>query len=214
MMHITEDVQVKLNLEIDLIYPDGQVAEHHRSHNIITNTGRLFMAEVITPATLAGASFTRHNDEVVRYIGFGIGGSRQTSADALNPASALSIAYPGTNAQTDIDVTVAILERPVQVTNAPLYMREINTPGTFTGSPIRNTRFVTTFSQSDINFGSFASVPISEIGLYKSGADSSLPNGTIGAYPGAAGELIAYDTFNPIEKTGLFSIQVRWEWRF
>jgi hypothetical protein len=212
MTHIVEDVPIRLNLGIDLIYRDGTAVEHHRSHNIIVNTGRQFMAEVITPQTLVGATFTRHNNEVVRYIGFGIGGSRQTNADALNPGSALSLAYPGTNAQTDVDVTVALLERPVKVTSAPLYMREIATPGTFPTA--QSTKFIATFGQTDINFGSFSSVPISEIGLYKSGADPSLSNGTVGAYPGVGGELLAYDTFNPIEKTGLYSIQVNWEWRY
>lgn len=212
MIRLQEDIEIRLNLAIDLIYPDGQVAEHHRSHNIITNTGRQFMAEVITAQSFAGASFVRHNNEVVRYIGFGIGGSRQTNSSAGAPP--LSSSYPGVNTQTDTDVTVATVERPVQVTSAPLWMREVVTPGSFTGAPITGTRFITTFSQTDINFGAFSSVPLSEIGLYKSGADSSLPNGTLGAYPGSAGHLIAYDTFNPIEKTGLFSIQVRWEWRF
>jgi len=212
MMRLQEDVPIRLNLAIDLIYPDGSVAEYHRNHNIITNTGRQFMAELITASSFAGPSFVRHNNDVVRYIGFGIGGSRQTASSPSVPP--LSTSYPGATPglQTDTDVTVAIMERPVQVVGDPLWMREVSTPGTFPTT--ESTRFITTFSQTDINFGSFSSVPLSEIGLYKSGADSSLPNGTLGAYPGVAGELIAYDTFNPIEKTGLFSIQVRWEWRF
>lgn len=209
-MIFKEDILCMWNLAIDLRMEDGEVVEHHRSHNIVTNAGRQFMGEVITPQTLVGASFTRHSDEVVRYIGFGIGGARQTSSLALSPP--LSTDYAGTNTQTDTDVTVNKLERPVQVTAGPLWMREISTPGTF---PLAtSTRFVATFGQSDINFGSYTQVPLSEIGLFKSGADPSLPNGSLGAYPGAGGQTIAYDTFAPITKTGLFSIQVRWEFRF
>lgn len=209
---LKEDVPIRLNLSVDLIYPDGRVAEHHRSHNIITNTGKQFMAQVITASSFA--PLARHNNEVVQYMGFGIGGSRQSNSDALNPSSAISLEYPGTNVQTDIDVTVDKLERPVKVTSAPLWMKEIAVPGTFPSLPITSTQFISTFEQAEINFGGFSTVPISEIALFKSGADPSLPNGTLGLYPGTGGEVIAYDTFSPIEKSGLFAIQVRWEWRF
>lgn len=221
-MNIIDQPLRSWNLEIDLIDERGDRSLWHkrekiqtqRTHNIVTNTGRQFLAETITPASLGPSSFVRTQDTVVRYIGFGIGGTRQTSSTAA--ASPYSDAYPtgyaGTNLQTDTDVTVAGLERPVQVTNAPLWMREIATPGTFPTA--QSTRFIATFSAADINFGSFTSVPLSEIALFKSSADPALPNGSAGAYPGAGGHAIAYDTFNTIQKTGLFSIEVRWEWRF
>lgn len=210
MSTLSEHVEATWNIAIDLIEPDGKVVKHHRSHNIVTNTGRQFLSRVITAQSFSGASFIRTNNEVVRYIGFGVGGSRQTSA--LASAAPISTDYGGTNLQTDTDVTVSRLERPVQVTADPLWMREVTTPGTF-GSAT-STTFITTFSQGDINFGSYTQVPLSEIALFKSGADPSLPNGTAGAYPGAGGEVIAYDTFAPITKTGLFSIQVRWSFNF
>jgi hypothetical protein len=100
----------------------------------------------------------------------------------------------------------------VQISSGGDWLQQISAPGTFP-TPLR-TRFIAVFADTDINFGSFTSVPLSEIGLYKSSADPSLPNGSAGAYPGAGGHLIAYDTFDPIAKTGLFSIEVRWEWRF
>lgn len=214
MMRINQEIELKWNLEIDLYDRGKRRRWHQRTHNIIVNTGRQFFCEVITPQSLGPSSFVRHQDNVIRYIGFGIGGTRQNSADAS--ASPYSDAYPagyaGTNLQTDTDVTVGILERPVQVTAAPLWMREISTPGVFPTST--STRFVAVFSQSDINFGSFTSVPLSEIGIYKGTADPSLPNGSAGVYPGAGGHLVAYDTFDTIHKTGFFSIEVRWEFRF
>lgn len=213
-MMFNDEIEVRWNLEIDLYDRGKRRRWHQRTHNIVVNTGRQMFCEVITPQSLGPASFVRHQDTVVRYIGFGIGGTMQN-----NPAAAAAPysdpfpgGYPGTNAQTDTDVTVTLLERPIQVSAAPLWMREISTPGTFpTG---QSTRFTAIFSEADLNFGAFSSVPLSEIALYKSSADPTLPNGSAGAYPGAGGHTMAYDTFNTISKTGVFSIQVNWEFRF
>lgn len=220
-MKFIEDIEVRINLEIDLI-ERGKRKHHHASHNIVVNTGRQFLAEVITPATLGPGTFTRTQDTCVRYVGFGLGGTRQYSPSAVvAPYASLYPAgyeYAGAphNAQTDVDVTVARLERPAAVVDyagpTPLWMRQISTPGTF--DALERTKFIAIFSETDINFGGFTSVPLSEIGLYKSSADPSLPNGGAGAYPGPTGHLIAYDTFDTIHKTGVFSIEVRWEWRF
>lgn len=209
-MNHSEAIELRWNLEIDLIDRGKRKRWHQRTHNIVTNTGRQFLAEVITASAFGPSSFVRTQDTCVRYIGFGIGGARQSNPSAASPP--LSVDYAGTNLQTDTDVTVAGLERPVRVTSAPLWMREISTPGTFPSAT--STRFIAVFSSADLNYGSYTSVPLSEIALYKSSADPSLPNGSAGAYPGAGGHTIAYDTFNPIEKTGVFSIEVRWDWRF
>lgn len=211
MIYSKERLELRWNIEIDLIERGKRKRWHQRTHNIVVNSGRQFILETITPQTLGPSSFTRHQDQVVRYIGFGIGGTKQNSSAAFS--SPYSDAYPagygGTNAQTDSDVTVSILERPVQVTNAPLWMREISTPGTFPTAT--STRFIAVFSDSDIAFGSFTSVPLSEIALFKGSADTSLPNGSAGSYPGTGGHMIAYDTFDTISKTGNFSIEVRWD---
>jgi len=212
-MRLLEDVNIRLNLDLLFLDKEGRVLDTRSSHNIITNAGRQFMAECISAQAFAGANFTRHQDDIVRYIGFGIGGTRQNDADALDGSSALSLAYPGTNLQTDVDVAVSALERPIPVTEGPdVWMKEITTPGTFPTAT--STRFSAIFSQTDLSGGSFPSVPISEIALFKGAADPSLPNGTAGAYPGVGGQVIAYDTFNAVAKTGVFAIEVRWTWRF
>lgn len=212
-MKIQDAIEVKWNLQIDLYERGKKRPWHHRTHNIVLNTGRQMFCELITASSFSGASYVRHQDSVVRYIGFGIGGVMQNNPAAL--ASPYSDPYPtgysGTNVQTDTDVTVSRLERPVQV-SPDVWMRQVSTPGTFPTAT--STRFIATFAEADLNFGSFTSVPISEIGLYKSSADPSLPNGAAGAYPGAGGHTVAYDTFNTISKTGVFSIQVLWELRF
>ena len=205
-MSIFVDIPVRANLKVDLVYED-RVVRHHEGHNILTNIGKQFLAESITASALSSGAFTRTIDEVVRYIGFGIGGSRQTA-----DTTALDATYPGSNTQTDLDVTVTGLERPVQLTSGGNWMAEIAAPGTFPAA--NSTKFISSFAKTDINFGTFTDVPISEIALFKSGADPSLANGAAGAYPGAGGHAIAYDTFSPIHKTGLFSIIARWTFRF
>lgn len=196
------------NIELD-VRERGKIVRRERTHNIVTNIGRQFLAEVIV-SDVAAPSITRHQNTVIRYIGFGIGGSRQNSSIANNPP--FSVDYPGSNTQTDTDLTVTGLQRPVRVTAAPLWMREIVAPSTFPTAT--SVRFTAIFSETDINYGGYASVPLSEIGLYTSAADPSLPNGASGAYPGAGGLMAAYDTFNTIHKSGIFSIEVRWEFRF
>lgn len=196
-----------VNIELD-VRERGKIVRRERTHNIVTNIGRQFMAEVIVSSTTP--AITRHQDTVVRYIGFGIGGNRQNSSIA--DGAPYSADYPGSNTQTDIDLTVTGLQRPVRVTAAPLYMREIMAPATFPTAT--SVRFTAVFSETDINYGGYASVPLSEIGLFTSAADPSLPNGAAGAYPGAGGLMIAYDTFNTIHKSGVFSIETRWEYRF
>jgi len=197
-----------VNIELD-VRERGKIVQRERTHNIVTNIGRQMLAEVIVSDTPAPV-ITRHQNTVIRYIGFGIGGSRQNSSIANS--APFSTDYPGVNTQTDTDLTVTGLQRPVKVTSAPLWVREITAPSTFPTAT--SVRFTAIFSETDINFGSYASVPLSEIGLFTSAADPALPNGASGVYPGAGGLMAAYDTFNTIHKSGLFSIEVRWEYRF
>lgn len=218
-MKTLEDIEVSTNIEL-LVRERGKIVSRRETHNIITNIGRQFLAEVITPATLGpGAAFTRTSNQIIRYIGFGIGGDRQT--DAAAAAAPYSTDYPGTNTQTDTDLTVAGLERPVAISgtlNTPgvpspaVWLKEITTPPTYPSAT--STQFTALFTETDLNIGTYSSVPISEIGLFRGDADVSLPNGAAGAYPGAGGLMVAYDTFNSLSKTGLFSIEVRWQFRF
>lgn len=212
-MRFTEDLEVRVNLDIILI-DRGKRHLHHRSHNIVLDTGRQFLCENIMPQALGVGTFTRQQNTVVRYMGFGIGGTRQnaTRAYATPYSDAYPAGYGGTNLQTDIDVSVGGLERPVMV-DATLWMKEIATVNGGTFPSGTSVMFVSVFTQADINVGPYISVPISEIALYKSDADPLLPNGG-GVYPGASTFAIAYDTFDPISKTGVFDIEARWTWQF
>lgn len=209
-MRMGTDVEAKWNLAIDL-FERGKRRRAHEAHNIFTNTGRQFLCENMAAAAFPTSStFTRLQDSVVRYIGFGVGGNRQNSSFASTPP--ISVDYPGTNVQTDADVTVSRLERPVLVlTPSDLWMREVSPIGALTLAT--EVTFIATFSETDLLVGA-ASMPLSEIALYKSTADPSVPNGTASAYPGVGQHAVAYDTFDTIHKTGQFSVQVSWTIRF
>lgn len=214
-MRMGENIEGEWNLEIDLFDRGKRTLWHQKTHNIVVNTGRQYLAEVITPLTLgAGGSFTRYDDSVVRYVGFGLGGTRQNSpfAGTAPYNSTYPTGYAGNNAQDDSTAAVAILERPARVTADPVFLKEISAPAS--PVPTTETRFIATFGPTDLSYGSFTSMPLSEVGLYKSTADPLLPNGSAGTYPAAGGHLIAYDTFDTIQKTGSITIEVRWTWRF
>lgn len=208
MNRLLTTIEASTNIEID-VRERGKLVRRERSHNIVTNIGRQFLAEVIVSSVVA-PTITREQDTVVRYIGFGIGGSRQTSISADNPP--YSADYPGSNTQLDTNLVITGIQRPVKVNATPQWMTEIAAPCTFPTTT--SVRFSAIFATTDINYGGYASVPLSEIGLYSSAADPSLPNGAAGTYPGAGGLILAYDNFNTIHKTGVFSLEVRWEFRF
>lgn len=212
-MRIEDVIEVKWNLEIDLFERGKRRRFHQRTHNIFTNTGRQFLCETMTAAAFpTPTTYTRIQDSVVRYIGFGIGGDRQNSSFATTPplSSAYPAGYGGTNAQTDSDVLVDKLERPIEAASG-IWMRQVS-PVPALVAPNYVT-YVATFSETDLLVGA-ASIPLSEIGLFKSTADPSLPNGSSGTYPGVGGHVVAYDTFNTLHKTGQFSIEARWTIRF
>lgn len=218
-MKLRDPIVPEINLAINLVR-DGVEHQHHKSHNIFLDNGREYLTQVIAAGDYLDINGSRINPQVVQYIGFGIGGTRQTSADAgsapfsdaWNPAGPEPRGYGGSNLQTDVEPDLTSLERPVRVDNSPdKWFSEVS--ATFLDST--SVRFTAVFETTDINLdGEYASVPLSEIGLFLSGADPSLPNGVIGTYPTIAEHMIAYDTFNPIPKTGQFSIVVYWTLRF
>lgn len=216
-MRINEYIEVQANLEIDVFERGKRKHWHQATKNIVLNLGRQLIAETITAESFGpGTAFTPTRTACARYVGFGIGGSRQTDPAALiSPlADTWPAGYGGSNDNVDTDRAVRGLERPVQVTAAPLWMREIAAPGTFPTAT--STRFIASFVAADFNFGSAPgapAIPLSEIALYSTGADPALPNGVSGAYPGIGLHTMAYDTFVPFNITALFAMEVRWEFR-
>lgn len=204
-MKLREGIEVGFNIEIEA-RERGKLRARRQTHNIVTNIGRQFILEAITAQAFSGGGFTRQNNNVIQYIGFGIGGDLQASN--LASTSPLSTDYPGTTAQSDTDLSVVGLERPVRVNADPLWMKQVAAPAIFPTAT--SVRYEVVFSETDINYGPYDRVPLTEIGMFLSSADPALPNGSAGTYPGAGGFMASYDTFGALEKTGQLTFRVRW----
>lgn len=200
--HIAEDIQAKFNLDIELL-DRGRVVDARRVHNIFVDLGREWLASLVG---FAGFSpDTVETDARVKYMGLGIGGSKQLATSTILPA--VANAYSGTNTQTDLDRTVTALERPVRVSGATttypgdsgdVWLGLLQAP---TGHPVATrAQFRRVFSRDEISYGSFTEVPLSEAGLFLSDKDPGFYNNT----------LVAYDTFPTITKTVAFDLQVTW----
>ena len=113
-MKIKETVKVRNNLRITA-RERGKIAARREGHNIWLDLGREYLASLIALASYSPD--TPERNDRVKYMGFGIGGTRQVAPGVANTAP-LVVAYPGTNAQTDTDPLVTTLERPVRVSGS------------------------------------------------------------------------------------------------
>jgi hypothetical protein len=117
----------------------------------------------------------------------------------------------GTNAQTDTDESLVSLERPVRVSGSssayPGIAGDVWLGTIGSADPLTvptQTTFRRLFTQTELSYGPFASVPLSEVGLFTSNSD---PNNYLNP-------MIAYDTFDTISKTAAFELEVVWTIRF
>lgn len=180
--------------KVELIQRDerGRIVDRRLGRNIWVSSGRQWLRDVIRFSSY-GPNVVA-DDRRLRYVGFGIGGSKQSSA--LASSAPMSTDYAGTNVQTDVNPGVTQLERPVRLA-AGVYLRQWDVP-TF---PVPNCVLLrTTLASADITYGGYSVVPLSEIGLYLS--DATVSSGT--------NTLVAYDTFEPIFKRTGHSIEVVW----
>lgn len=207
-MRFLETVQVRNNLKLTM-RERGKIVQRREGHNIWLDIGREYLAYLIA-LTSYGPDVPQRNDRI-KYMGFGIGGTRQVAPGVANTPP-MSTAYPGTNLQTDQDPTVIRLERPVRIsgsTTAPPYSPTDVWLGTIQAPAIHSTATEVTFRRlftlSEVSYLTFLSVPLSEIGLFTSAA---IPIGQPYNLP------VAYDTFDTISKTGAFEIETDWTVRF
>lgn len=209
-MRLQETVEVRNNLKLTA-RERGKLIARREGHNIWVDLGREYLAHLIGLASY-GPDVGERNDRI-KYMGFGIGGNRQTSLGVANAAPMVT-AYPGTNLQTDTDPSVTTLERPVRVSGSTTGPSDPYNPadvwlGTIQAPPIHNTAteitFRRLFTQTEVSYSSFTAVPLSEVMLFTSAAN---PIGT----PLNTG--VAYDTFDTLTKTGAFELEVEWTVRF
>lgn len=219
-MRFQATIEYESNLTLRL-RERGKLVTVREGHNIWVNLGRTYLPQHISyqalPASGVVSPVTLQDDRGVRYVGFGIGGTRQLQLSVAN-ASPYSTQYPGTNAQTDTDPTVTVLERPVRLSSptpaspAPppyaagdVWLGQVQAPAIY--NTTTSVTFDRIFSESEISFGPFLSVPLSEVGLF---LHSTNPN-YINIFNNT---LIAYDTFDTISKTTAFSLEIQWTIRF
>jgi len=209
-MRFQETVEVKNNLKL-IARERGKIVQRREGHNIWVDLGREYLASLI--ALVSYGPDTPERNDRIKYMGFGIGGTRQVAPSVAN-SPPMSTAYPGLNAQTDLDPTVTTLERPVRVsgtttTPSDPYDSGDVWLGTIQAPPIHNTATQVTFrrlfTQLEISYSSFLTVPLSEVMLFTSAAN---PIGQ----PFNTG--VAYDTFDTISKTGALELEVEWTVRF
>ncbi len=200
-------IDVKQNLSL-VVRERGKIVARRDGHNIWLNLGREYLAQLISYSSFSPLTAAR-NDRI-RYMGLGIGGNRQQALGVANSAP-YSVSYPGTNAQTDNDATVALLERPVRISGstdvypgqvADIWLAQVQAPSTH---PVATqVKYSRVFTSTQVSYGSFPSVPLSEIGLFVGSADPNVYNNT----------MVAYDTFDTLSKTSAFELEVNWTIRF
>jgi len=215
-VRIIDDIQVKQNVYITA-RERGKIVARREGHNIFLNTGREWLATLISYLSFSPDVF--ENEARVRYMGFGIGGFRQLALPTANssPIGGAGDAYrasysqAGANSQTDTDPTVTQLERPVRVTGTTndyptntgdQWMGQIQAPPSH--DPATTATFRRLFGQLEVNYAPYVSVPLSEIGLFLSDANPEF----------AFNVPVAYDTFDTLSKTAAFELEVIWTLSF
>ncbi len=206
-LRIVDDIEVKQNLKI-IARERGKIVQRREGHNIFLNLGREWLARLIAYSSMS--PLTPEDNDRVRYMGFGIGGTRQLAPGTANTAPLIT-SYPGTNSNTDTDPTVTTLERPVRVSGGSttypgsagdVWVGEIQAPATH--ATATEVTFIRLFTQEEISYLPYLTVPLSEIMLFTNAADT-------GYYLNTG---IAYDTFDTLSKTLAFELQVEWTIRF
>lgn len=206
-MRFVDTIEVKSNLIITS-RERGKIVARREGHNIWLNLGREYLASLISYSSFTPV--TPERNDRLRYMGLGIGGTRQLALPTANSAPIVT-AYPGTNAQTDAEPTLTRLERPVRISGSSdpypglagdTWLGQVQAPAQH---PVATQTVLNRlFTQVDVSYSPFLTVPLSEIGLFTGSALPNVYNNT----------LVAYDTFDTLSKTAAFELEVAWTIRF
>lgn len=205
-LNFNEGIPVRSNILI-IARERGKIVARREGHNIFLDYGREWLSKLI--AYLSFSPDVYETNERIRYMGFGIGGTRQIAPEFANTAPLDDYGPVGAFSQTDTDPTVTRLERPVRVSGG-------SGPATLPGDvwigqvqPVAHptstsTLFRRLFIDTEVSYPPYVSVPLSEIGLFLSSADTNFKQNSI----------VAYDTFDTLSKTTAFELEVSWTLRF
>jgi len=219
-MRLNDSIQVKSNLTLTM-RERGKIKTRRQGHNIFLNLGREWLPQLISYSVLPPGvvppplPVTPAEDRRIRYMGVGIGGTRQllTGVTGVPP---MSTHYPGTNLQTDTDPLVVKLERPVRISSvgvpivfpyaaSDVWLGQVQAPALY---PIpTSVTFTHIFTEPEISYGPFLTVPLSEIGLFLHSTSAAY----VHTYNNTC---VALDTFDSLSKTNAFALEVAWTLRF
>jgi hypothetical protein len=205
-LKFSADIEVKSNVFITA-RERGKIVARREGHNIFLDGGREWLSKLI--AYLSFSPDVPESEARIRYMGFGIGGTRQIAPAFADTAPLTDYTPVGSFAQTDTDPTVLALERPVRVSGSSgssspgdLWVGQVQAPPVH--PTVGSTTFRRLFSSLDVSYSPYNSVPLSEVGLFLSDVDPNFRNNII----------VAYDTFDTLSKTSAFELEVVWTLRF
>lgn len=172
----------------------GKILRKVEGHNIWTNTGREYLAMLMS-LQVAGSPGTPFRNDRVAYIGI------------------------GTGAQAE-DVGVTSLVTPVAYTTGS-FLAALDVPPSFPLTPTRTTvRFHRTFLETDLTPDPGDRVDIAEMGLFTDGDPAASPAYDPGTrdttFSSASSQApVAYKAFTDVlPKTDATQFEVNWEIRF
>tara|TARA_B100001250_G_scaffold393787_1_gene396911 strand:- start:1556 stop:2218 length:663 start_codon:yes stop_codon:yes gene_type:complete len=220
-LKLSDKFDPDVNVTVSLIHREtGNLVDQRRSHNVVTNTGRAWLARLVGSDDYSQEPPHPHVTTKIKYMGFGCGGALQTDNSFSNSQSEL--------------VTVTSIEDPVTMAisgSVDTYLKKVDNQTTssiyFPGD--YRTRFVCDILESELSFATSktrtsskvvgTAVPVSEAGLYLSSAKptfdaSANPANPNEADPAQPNSLVAYNIFAPIVVTPNVMLRVEWELRF
>jgi len=187
-----DSLEAKSNLRI-VARERGKIVHQRDVHNIVPDVGRQWLSELIVGESAA----------YITQMGPGIGSTTQTNS-YVDVAPFDDYPVVGAKSQTDTDPAITSLERPVRVSGADgpivgtdVWLKSVSAP---THPTTSSTRLTCIFTELEVSYGSYSTVPISELGLFTSDKNPNNPNEW----------LAAYDSFDPIPKSSAIELEVRW----
>lgn len=200
----------------------GRVVDYREGHNVWVDNGRALLAKLVAYSSFSPDTPEENNR--VKYMGFGIGGKKQTATIAgqlatTYPAGSDPNATDGKQYNHEYPVnpnaTISTLERPIKISGT-LDAYPGNASDRWLTDPTDDTQFMTlrtsqyqqgfhTFldmSAGDFLVSSFSSIPLSEVGLF---SGSVTPTGAV-----AYNTLVAYYNFDDFELVATSELELWW----
>ena len=186
---------MKDNIEI-VLREQGKLSCKVQCHNVWASAGQRWLSQLVS----LEAEDTPLENNRIRFIGLGIGGTKQKAAYASS--SFLMNEYPGTNRQNVQQSIIEHVERPVRV-RVGEYLQPINIidmPDSYT------VRCTTHFQPFDISYNNstFRQIPLSDVALFANTSATDVSNNPV----------LGYSVFSTIYKSNTHDMTITWTIRF